>query len=58
MHLRKILEINYTYGSLTQQMAKNILWWVAIFLFIREWMREGVYSKQKKRWPEVKNIEN
>ena len=31
MPLYKILEINYTYGSMTQPMTKEILWRVKIF---------------------------
>ena len=48
MPLNKILEINYTYGSLTQPIMKKILWRVNMFLFLREWMREWVYSEQNK----------
>ena len=29
-------------------MTKEILWRVTIFLFIREWMREGGYSDKNK----------
>ena len=32
--LKKIIEIKYTYGSL-KKMAKNILWRVTLFLFLR-----------------------
>ena len=39
MPLKKILEINYKYGSLKQPMAKNILWRVTIF-FISQRMGE------------------
>ena len=46
--LNKILQINYTYGSLTQQMAKEILWRVKFYLFIREWMRGGGYSEKNE----------
>ena len=48
MPLKKILEINYKYGSMTQPTAKEILWRVTIFLFLREWMREGCYSEQNE----------
>ena len=49
MALKKILEINYTYVSLTQPTAKYILRRVTIlYLFIREWMREGGYSEQNE----------
>ena len=41
MLLKKILDIKYTYLSLTQPMEKYILWMVTIFLFLREWMTEG-----------------
>ena len=37
--LKKILEINYTYGSMEKPMAKEILFSVTTFFFIREWMR-------------------
>ena len=39
MPLKKILEINYTYGSLTQPMAKDILCRVTI-IFISQIMDE------------------
>ena len=29
-------------------MAKEILWRITIFLFLREWMIEGGYSDQNK----------
>ena len=48
MPLNKILEINYIYGSQTQPIMKKILWRVNMFLFLREWMREWVYSDQNK----------
>ena len=43
-HLKKILEINYKYGSLTQTTAKDILWEVTIF-FISQIMddRGGLF---------------
>ena len=46
--LKKIQEINYKYVSLKQTMSKNILWRVIMFLFLREGVREGGYSKQKE----------
>ena len=52
--LKKILEINYTYGYLTQPMAKEILWRVTVFLFLREWMREGFIQSKKKMTREKK----
>ena len=45
MPLKKILEINYTYGSMTQPTAKEILWRVTIYLFLRESTRDGGYSE-------------
>ena len=48
MPLNKILEIYYTYVSLTQPMAKYILWKLTTFLFLREWIREGGYSEQNE----------
>ena len=45
--LKKILEINGTYGYLKQPTAKYISWKVTLFLFIREWVRDGGYSEQK-----------
>ena len=35
MPLNKILEINYTHGSLKQPTEKNILWRVTIFFIIQ-----------------------
>ena len=49
MPLQTIIEINYTYGSLTQPMAKEILLRVTIFLFLIEWMREGGVIKRKMK---------
>ena len=56
MPLKKILEINYTYGSLKQPMAKNILWRI-IILFISRRMgdRAGLF-RAKGRLSEGKNI--
>ena len=46
MPLKKILYMDYKYVSMTKPMAKEILWRVTIFLFLREWMREGGYLEQ------------
>ena len=35
MPLKKVLEINYTHGSLKQPTEKNILWRVTIFFIIQ-----------------------
>ena len=48
INFKKIVEINYTYRSLTKTIAKNILWRITIFLFIRKRMREGGYLEQNK----------
>ena len=42
--LNKIIEINYTYGSLKQPTEKNIVDGNNIYLFIREWVIEMGYS--------------
>ena len=39
--LKKILEINYTYGSLKQPMEKNILWRVKIIYISRRMGERG-----------------
>ena len=44
MPLKKILDINYKYGSLKQPTEINTLWRVTIFLFLREWVIEMGYS--------------
>ena len=48
MPSKKILDINYTYSSLTKQMKKKILWRLTILLFIREWMIKGGYLEQNE----------
>ena len=48
MPLNKILEINYTYGSLKQPTTTNILWRVTVYLFIRGWVIEMDYLQQKE----------
>ena len=42
--LNKIIEINYTYGSLKQPTKNNIVDGNNIYLFIREWVIEMGYS--------------
>ena len=54
MKLKKILEINYTYISLTQPIAKEILWRVTTFFYFSENGRERGVIQSKKRWPEGK----
>ena len=49
IHLNKILEINYTYGSLTQPMAKYILWRVTIFFIYRRMDEKGGLFRVKVR---------
>ena len=56
MPLKKILEINYTYGSLTQPMAKEILWRVTIFFISHRKYESGGLFKSKLRLIEGKNI--
>ena len=56
MLLKKILDINYTYGYLKQPMAKNI-WWGVPILFISQIMGErGVLFITKGILPEGNNI--
>ena len=53
---KKILDINYTHGSLKQPTTKNILWRVTI-LFICQIMGErGGLFRAKVRLPEGKKI--
>ena len=61
MHLKKILDINYTYGYLTQTMTQDILWRVKIFfIFLRMDERGGVFrakwiwTKEKKPAKEIR----
>ena len=35
-------------------MAKDILWGVTIFLFLREWMTDGGYSEQNEDYQKEK----
>ena len=47
MSLNKILEINYTCGSLTQPMVKEILWRVApFFIYQRMYERGGLFRSK------------
>ena len=46
--LKKIIEINYTCGSLEKPMTKEILWRLTVFLFPREWIIEGGYLEQNE----------
>ena len=47
--LRKILEINYTDGSLKQPMAKKILWGVTIlFIYHIKGEREGLFRAKER----------
>ena len=54
MPLNKILEINYAYISLTQPMAKNILWRVNIFFTSQRMDDIGGLFRAKGRLPEGK----
>ena len=56
INLKKILDINYTYGSLAQLIAKDILWRVIIILFPIEWVIEGGYSRQNEDDQKGKNL--
>ena len=49
MPLKKILEINYTYGSLTQPMTKEILWRVNIFFIYQRMDERGGLFREKWR---------
>ena len=58
MTLKKILGINYTYGSLTQPMAKEILWRVSIlFIYQRMDERRGVILIKNKMIRRKKYLE-
>ena len=49
MPLKKIIEINYTYGSLTQPMTKEILWRVNIFFIYQRMDERGGLFREKWR---------
>ena len=49
MPLNKILEIKYTYGSLKQQITKNILWRVTIFFISQRMVERGGLFRAKRR---------
>ena len=49
INLKKILEINYIYGSLTQPMEKDILWRVTIiFIYQRIDERGGLFRGKQR----------
>ena len=52
--LNKILEINYTYGSLEQPMEKNILWRVTILFIYQKMVEKGGLFSSRRRLPEGK----
>ena len=54
MPLKKILEINYTYGSLTQPMSKEILSRITIFFIYQRMEERGRLFRAKRRWLEGK----
>ena len=56
MLLKKILEINYTYGSLPQPMEKNILWKVTITPPPQRMDERGGLFRAKQRRSEGKSI--
>ena len=56
MPLRKIIDIKYTYGSLTKPILKEKLWRVTIFLFLKECMRKGGYLETNEDDQKGKNI--
>ena len=53
--LNKILDINYTFGSM-KQLTEKILWRVTIFVIYHRMGDRGGLFKGKGRLPEGKNI--
>ena len=49
INLKKILEINYIYGSLTQPMEKDILWRVTILFIYHRMDERGGLFREKRR---------
>ena len=56
IQLKKIQEINYTYGYLKRPMAKNILWRVTIFYISQIMGERGRFFIEKLILPEGKEI--
>ena len=49
MTLNKILDINYTYGSMTQTMAKEIFWRLTIIFISQRMDERGGLFRAKRR---------